>query len=316
MTIDLAYEIKASVQLYDAERWYDWDLGAMVHMCDADWVFILEYDEELSGEWKADGWRRVLEQTTCTHFWTPRRWIVGERYIKAAPWWPDFQMRLFRGRLLDVRYPERLHDPILVAGTAAALPDLAIHHHVLSLLDRAKREAKVRFYEQLRPSGSLGHYYLYEDHKLPTAPIPPKSALIPWTRALSMRPLSRDEIASVSLTVSNVPSVVRTSELILLDANVQNKSSRDLCSFPPNPVHVAYHWLHSATRDIALFEGQRTALLPCAPRHGDVSVAMSVFAPPEPGDYVLQITIVQEQVAWFEQIQQKIMHAYEVRVIG
>lgn len=315
-TLQLANDIGGVVYRHEADRWYDWNLQAMVEICDADWVFILEYDEELGSEWHGAGWRRVLEQTDCTHFWLPRRWILpGDRYIKIAPWWPDVQMRLFRSQC-DLRFPELLHDPIIVDGEFATLPQLAIHHHVLTLLSRSEREGKVSYYEQLRPGGSLGHFYLHEDFELVTAELPQPATCNAEIDIVSMPALSPAEMSQIQVHLGEVPNVVRTSALLLLDAQVQNDSARVLFSYPPRAVNIAYHWVCERSGNLGVFDGQRSAILPFAAPRSRTPAVVSIFAPPKPGDYVLQVSLVQESVAWFEEVRNETMREYRVSVVG
>ena len=55
-----------------------------------------------------------------------------------------------------------------------------------------------------------------------------------------------------------------------------------------------------AEREIAVWDGLRTEL-PYALSSGEVEdLFVSVQAPAEPGDYVLEITLVQETVQWYD----------------
>src|SRR3954470_18172568 len=56
-TVDRAKKVGSRVHNYKADTWYEWDLGSKARACDADWVLQIEYDEQLSPEWKQDGWR-------------------------------------------------------------------------------------------------------------------------------------------------------------------------------------------------------------------------------------------------------------------
>src|SRR6202030_804767 len=79
--VNRAKEVANRVHLYKADTWYEWDLGSKARACESDWVFQIEYDEQLSPEWRQLKWRQILETTQFTHFWIPRHWIVpGQRY--------------------------------------------------------------------------------------------------------------------------------------------------------------------------------------------------------------------------------------------
>src|SRR3954449_8473909 len=99
-TVDRAEIVATTVTQNNSDLWHDPDRFSFLAARNTDWIFILEYDEQLSPEWQQASWRRILETTDFTHFWCPRRWIVpGNKYLRADPWWPDFQLRLFRNNL-------------------------------------------------------------------------------------------------------------------------------------------------------------------------------------------------------------------------
>jgi len=66
-----------------------------------------------------------------------------------------------------------------------------------------------------------------------------------------------------------------------------------------NPVHLAYHWLDQDGR-MYQRNGERTALPEVLGPGKEISLRMIVYAPGQPGRYLLRVTMVQENVAWFE----------------
>ena len=65
------------------------------------------------------------------------------------------------------------------------------------------------------------------------------------------------------------------------------------------PVLAAYHWL-AADKKMLLVDGNRTAFAtPVAP-NAEATIKLAVAAPKAPGDYILQVSLVQEGVSWFE----------------
>ncbi len=93
----------------------------------------------------------------------------------------------------------------------------------------------------------------------------------------------------------------KRSEAQKLNITIQNKGKERLVSLPPYPVNISYHWLKD-TGEMTLRDGIRTPLrLPILPL-GKRAYTIEVIAPEEPGDYVLQVTLVQEQNFWFEQM--------------
>jgi hypothetical protein len=317
-TVSRAKEVASHVFPNNAETWYGADGHSLVAACRGDWLFTLDFDEELGSEWRQEGWRQILETTQFTHFWFPRRWVVPkDRYIISNPWCPDFQLRLIRHRLEGTIFPRDLHDSTIVPGPGACFRNMTINHHVLWLFSRAAREDKVRLYEQLRPGGASGHYYLYEDHAPREATLPAPVELDLSQEILPMVRLSPEQVGEVSLEVRNVPGEVGISELFWIDAEVINGTSEVLHSRPPFlPVHLSYHWLDQIGRGVRVWDGYRNGLYPEAPGHLRTPCTMMIIAPDQPGQYLLQISIVQEEVSWFEQVQPGILQEFAITVIA
>ena len=312
-----AENVGSRVHYHKADTWYEWDLGSMAQTCKSDWVFIIERDEQLSPEWRQPQWREILKSTDLTHFWIPRRWVVpGGRYITAAPWWPDFQLRLVRNNIPGTTFPTRLHDTAHVPGPGGHLSTLAIHHHVLWLCSRATREERVRYYEQLRPGGALGHYYLYEDHAPPQARLPKPFQLDAAREVIRMEQLPPEQVSKISLEVSAVPREVPVSTMFWVDAQVTNAAKKTLYPVAPYPVCLAYHWIEKTTRQMVVFDGHRSGLFPGLQAKSTSRYPMKIVAPKEPGKYILQTTMVQDGVCWFEQIRPGIIQEFPVSIVA
>jgi hypothetical protein len=310
----LAEKVASRVHYHQAETWYEWDLGSMARACESDWVFIIERDEELSPEWRQPEWRLILESTEFTHFWIPRRWIVpGGRYIAAYPWWPDSQLRLIRNNVAGAVFPTRLHDPIQVPGPGGQFSTLALHHHVLWMCSRETREERMRYYEQLRPGGALDYYYLYEDHAPPEAELPKPTKVNTDREVVSMGKLPPEKAAQVCLEVSRVPREVEASTMFWIEAKLTNGTDEMLYGAAPYPVHLCYHWLRKS-REVVVFDGIRSGLFPGLAANATGQLAMTVLAPTEPGDYLLQPTVVQDGVRWHEEVQPEILQEFPISV--
>ena len=94
---------------------------------------------------------------------------------------------------------------------------------------------------------------------------------------------------------SHVPDVAGTKVTIAVPVTVRNIGNR---VWPASAVFVAYHWFRGGR--VARWDGERTTLPRNLEPGGRVAMSVRVTTPEEPGSYVLQITLVQEQVAWFE----------------
>jgi len=100
------------------------------------------------------------------------------------------------------------------------------------------------------------------------------------------------------MAVAEAPSQVLAGESFSVVLRVDNPTDFDLKSHGRFPVHLSYHWLDASARTCVVFEGARSPI-PFAPRHGTRVSCMTVVAPEQPGNYILQATLVQEWVAWY-----------------
>jgi SAM-dependent methyltransferase len=92
---------------------------------------------------------------------------------------------------------------------------------------------------------------------------------------------------------------LRVNSVVDLPLKVTNLGEQPLSSFSTPPLLISYHWKHNSG-EIAVWDGLRTEL-PYALSSGEVEdMFVSVQAPAEPSDYVLEITLVQETVQWYD----------------
>ena len=276
------------------------DFRQMVAACRGDWILKIDYDEELSPEWKDPAWRCVLEKD-FTHFWCRRRWLTSQdRYISEVPWWPDWQLRLFRNLPDEIVFPTKLHENLTMSGAAGYLRTLSVYHHDLRLASRTEREAKAAEYERRQPGNGLGFFYLYEDYRPPESPRPTGSELDLAREILEMERLTDAEVAQLRIEPQVPPASLERGQLFWLDVGVSNGTGRSVGFGGPHPLNVAYHWLDAAAATTIVFNGERTALLPQIPAGGSAVVRMFVIAPPVAGTYVLRIALVQEHARWLD----------------
>lgn len=114
------------------------------------------------------------------------------------------------------------------------------------------------------------------------------------------QPLTEEDVREVVLISQTKRIEITAGAQSQVMVHLQNGSTSPLGAQKPNPVCFAYHWLESATRRIFLYEGERTRIAPCA-KAGTTQAYFPLFsAPNEPGSYILQITLVQEGVRWFD----------------
>lgn len=99
------------------------------------------------------------------------------------------------------------------------------------------------------------------------------------------------------------PELVPVHSITNVRINVANHGTVALSSRLARPVMAAYHWLDEAGK-VVVFDGVRTEL-PFDLLPGDsCSFPVNIATAEQPGHYQLQISLVQEQVCWFHQLNQ------------
>jgi acetolactate synthase I/II/III large subunit len=99
---------------------------------------------------------------------------------------------------------------------------------------------------------------------------------------------------------ATAPRSVPAGTVQELECFVENRGDAMLVSAPPNPVHLSYRWF--PVEGAAPIEGLRSVLPEALPPSVRRSCRLSLEAPRDPGDYKLVITLVQEQVRWFDEV--------------
>jgi hypothetical protein len=138
----------------------------------------------------------VIRDPAITHAWMPTGWLYpdAERMINIWPWHPDYHPRLFRNDYALIRFPGRVHLPLIAIGPCRYL-EHPMYHSDLVVTSYAERLRKCERYEALHPgltSPMAGvslnaAYYLPEDRAdVSTIDVPPEDR--DATRALVAPP--------------------------------------------------------------------------------------------------------------------------------
>jgi hypothetical protein len=102
-----------------------------------------------------------------------------------------------------------------------------------------------------------------------------------------------------SRIVCDVPRRQREGARELITCVVHNDGGAILTSSPPNPVSLSCRWFD---RSGAVTEGDRVPLPHSLPPGAPIEIDLPLSVPLEPGRYRLCISLVQEHVAWFDEI--------------
>jgi hypothetical protein len=148
----------------------------------------------------------------------------------------------------------------------------------------------------------------------PREPFPKPIRLDANPEIRGMEELSPEEAAKINLEVSVVPREVQVSAIFWLEAQVTNSSNQTLHPEGPYPVRLAYHWIEKTTRQMVVFDGNRSGLFPGLDANSAQRYAMTIIAPSHPGEYILQTSMVQDGIRWFEEIRPGIVQEFSVLV--
>jgi hypothetical protein len=121
-----------------------------------------------------------------------------------------------------------------------------------------------------------------------------KSSLLAFI-VLSQLAAWPDQAYRVEWDEIHVPEDVSASVKIAVPATVRNSGNR---VWPASEVFISYHWLRDDR--LVVWDGLRTPFPRDLRPGGRATLSARVATPNEPGSYVLMMTLVHEQVTWFE----------------
>jgi hypothetical protein len=163
-------------------RVVEWVLVWLNAQCSGDWILRLD-DDELPSASLVRALPRLLSDREVTHYWLPRRWLIGAdraSWIAQRPWWPDWQLRLFRNIPSIVYVPGFVHTSYVIPGASRFLSEGSFYHLDLVLHSEQERRAKVERYNRLAPGNSQANLYLIPDEAgLLSRPLPDDDP--PWS---------------------------------------------------------------------------------------------------------------------------------------
>lgn len=116
------------------------------------------------------------------------------------------------------------------------------------------------------------------------------------------RPLPPSAFRS-EIRVPNPPAKLRLEEVATIDVTLRNAGNatwrRAEKPGTPYAVFLSYHWTR-ADGTVTVFDGLRTPLPSTIEPGQTVTLAAKVQAPSQTGPHTLELDLVQEEVAWFE----------------
>jgi glycosyltransferase involved in cell wall biosynthesis len=274
----------------------------MLTRCSGDWILNLDDDDMINARWNRASVDDLMNDRSVTHYWFTARDLVapGNQYIRTAPWYPDWIVRMFRNIPSIIVVPSLLHESWRIAGEPRYHPDLHIYHHDYVWNDRAAREAKLAAYRSANPENPGEKHTLYEDYYYELEPVRNEDAEDPAVVYEFRSPSGN----AVDTYLHDVPVNMTVSQSYGARVSIANGSSREML---PQSEYIRWGTLELATRwfrEGAAGEAIGPAsAVPFPARIGSgqtIAALATVTAPDEPGDYWLAAD-VREGDAWLSQ---------------
>lgn len=162
----------------------------------------------------------------------------------------------------------------------------------------AERMSGARFLETIAPYSNTFHVAdqirPYDDRARRA-----EAKLRRLSETLSCAATTAAQRAASRTIEAGCPALLHTGQAVQASLTVRNESDILLSSWGEYPVFISYHWLET-NGGIVWFEGARGELFPPLPPGKTCCYATPVEAPGSPGEYILRLTLVQENVAWFD----------------
>lgn len=335
-TLELARRYGDTVVEFEHPELNEHVLDHGARLATGDWILWLDDDELLHRDFP-ERIAPLLEDRSVTHYWQPCRWLVDDRgrlsWIRQFPWYPNPCLRLFRNLGGIFAHEGRAHSPFEVVGDGRVLEEdeLAIWHTVFLIRDRVELQAKVARYRQT-PGISCEEYYQLGDagpvalegceaaaiirEATPAARAEAERRSQKWSASGREVPFVDGEtlrrsygrhrreadIFSAHYVDDDTPPTVPANQGASVRVSVRNTSDYEwrVSGAHTGRVVLSYHWEHEA--DGTLLRQGDVSLLPHNVAPGqEVTVAAGMWAPYEPGRYVLVWDLLAEDVNWFSE---------------
>jgi polyisoprenyl-teichoic acid--peptidoglycan teichoic acid transferase len=119
-----------------------------------------------------------------------------------------------------------------------------------------------------------------------------------WKRIKTGEPASRYNAEYIE--IDTISDSMTEDDLYTFKIKVKNLGALTWNRNGENPIYLGYHWLDYNTKEMVILDGKRSIIPNDRIEAGQEAIFdLQIMAPPEPGDYVLQIDIVHEGITWF-----------------
>jgi len=104
---------------------------------------------------------------------------------------------------------------------------------------------------------------------------------------------------------ATLPSELGLNDISRVSCSIRNVGGAFLIPAPPNPVEICYRWFDGDGNAVGAGTWLHTQLPRIVPPGGTIVVEAMIAPPPEPGEFTLRLTLLQEGVWWFDDLDEK-----------
>ncbi len=130
-----------------------------------------------------------------------------------------------------------------------------------------------------------------------------------------MEAMPEEQAAKVEWRLADCPTQTVVGKEFTVGVRVANRSALMLNSYPPHPVSLSYHWKDAQTQQTLVQDGIRSPFATAVAPGADQTYEATVLAPEQAGDYLLEMTLIQENVRWFEEVRADLLLGRRVRAV-
>ncbi|MGH7844734.1 MAG: DUF4915 domain-containing protein [Candidatus Binatia bacterium] len=115
---------------------------------------------------------------------------------------------------------------------------------------------------------------------------------------------------------AKIPEQMEPDSLIDLECTIENLGNAFFISAPPNPVHLSYKWMSpDSGLQLEGTEGLRSRLPQAISPRRPCKCRIKIRTPPTEGTFILRLTLVQELVAWFDDLDEANSFRRPIRIV-
>ena len=127
------------VKLYQ-EKWrgYSEQKNYALSKCTGKWILALDADEVVSPALKKEILQVLKDPGDKIGFWIPRKFYIGNKWIKYGGYFPDCQLRLFKNNMNAHFKQRQVHESIVLDGKTGCLKNSLEHYSCDDIKDYKK----------------------------------------------------------------------------------------------------------------------------------------------------------------------------------